>query len=517
MYKLLIVDDEEIVGNGLKRFVNWEALGFTVIGTCNSVDDAEKVLNENPVDVVLTDINMPIKSGFDLLKILYTKFPAVKSIILSGYEDFAYAKKALKFGCFDYLTKPVNFSELTEIFDQLKKVLDDDKVIDSNNTDYINIKQNILLNSILSGSLKPNSLENLNYIKLLNEPYFIIRLSVNYNLNQYNNLITIKNIIYSNLHKIMSKYSNLYYIVENLKDISIIVYPKGNKINISNSLFELCQNILETNSTKINIGISNIDRDINNISLLYENSGVALQSNINENKVSISDFNDIKDIKNINVPISAEEKQNFIEYLSKLNTEGLISYVDYLLDKCSKSSVMGNNQLYTLSIELIIITCNYISNFNFDKKFDFQIEDFTKDLLKHTTKNIIKEFTLTTIYNLYNKLNDIIASCSNNIIDNAILFIKQNFWKDISLNTLSEVLYIHPTYLSKLFKEKTGQNYIKFLTDVRIEKAKILLKDRNLKIYNITELVGYESPKYFSKVFKETVGLTPKEYRDSLV
>lgn len=315
----------------------------------------------------------------------------------------------------------------------------------------------------------------------------------------------------------MSKYSSLYYIVENLKDISIIVYPKGNKINISNSLFELCQNILETNSTKINIGISNIDRDINNISLLYENSGVALQSNINENKVSISDFNDIKDIKNINVPISAEEKQNFIEYLSKLNTEGLISYVDYLLDKCSKSSVMGNNQLYTLSIELIIITCNYISNFNFDKKFDFQIEDFTKDLLKHTTKNIIKEFTLTTIYNLYNKLNEIIASCSNNIIDNAILFIKQNFWKDISLNTLSEVLYIHPTYLSKLFKEKTGQNYIKFLTDVRIEKAKILLKDRNLKIYNITELVGYESPKYFSKVFKETVGLTPKEYRDSLV
>ena len=83
MYKLLIVDDEEIVVNGLKRFVNWEALGYEVVTRCTSVDEAEKILKESNIDVVLTDINMPIKSGFDLLQILCTSFPSVKSIILS--------------------------------------------------------------------------------------------------------------------------------------------------------------------------------------------------------------------------------------------------------------------------------------------------------------------------------------------------------------------------------------------------------------------------------------------------
>ena len=516
MYKLLIVDDEEIVVNGLKRFVNWEALGYEVVTSCTSVDEAEIILKENKIDVVLTDINMPIKSGFDLLQILCTSFPSVKSIILSGYEDFAYAKKALKFGCFDYLTKPVNFSELTEMFEKLKKVLDSKKNSETTNMDYINIKQNILLNNILCGSIKPTALENFNNIKLINEPYFIIRLNINFNINQYNDFVSIQNIIYCNLNEILKRFSNFYYIVENIKDLSVIVYPKSKHLNLSNELFELCQNVLDSTFTKVNIGISNIDNNINNISCLYENSGIALLQSINKNEISVLNFNDLKGLKDEFLPLSSDEKQEFTKYLSSLNTDGFIAYSKYLLSKTSANLILGNNELYSLAIELTVITCNYISNFSFEKKFEFQIEDFTKNLLKNRTKNSIIDFSLNTLYSLSNKLNDIIASCSNNIIDSAILFINQNYWKDISLNSLSDVLYIHPIYLSRLFKEKTGQNYIKYLTDVRIEKAKALLKDRNLKIYSITELVGYESPKYFSKVFKETVGLTPKEYRDSL-
>lgn len=95
-------------------------------------------------------------------------------------------------------------------------------------------------------------------------------------------------------------------------------------------------------------------------------------------------------------------------------------------------------------------------------------------------------------------------------------FICCHYAENISLNSLAEQFYLHPNYLSRLFKEKTGHNFVEYLTEIRMEKVKELLRSSNKKIIEICDMTGYDNPRYFSKVFKQYTGMTPREYRDNL-
>ena len=121
MYQILIVDDEEIVCRGLAQFVKWKEHGFEVAGIAYSVNEAISLLEKIHIDVIFTDIRMPGKTGLDLLHVTKDKYPEIKSIILSGFNDFAYTKEAIRCGAIDYLTKPVNLDEVGVLLNQLKE------------------------------------------------------------------------------------------------------------------------------------------------------------------------------------------------------------------------------------------------------------------------------------------------------------------------------------------------------------------------------------------------------------
>ncbi len=127
MYKVLLVDDEEMVTQGLSRFVKWEQAGFMVAGTATSVAGALDLLEKEPVDLVITDVQMPGQNGLDLIEIMNERYPQIKTIILSGYSEFSYAQKAIRLGALDYLTKPINFSAMMDLLQQVKKKLDEEK------------------------------------------------------------------------------------------------------------------------------------------------------------------------------------------------------------------------------------------------------------------------------------------------------------------------------------------------------------------------------------------------------
>lgn len=126
MYRVLLVDDEEMVTKGLSRFVPWESLGFQVAGTATSTARALTFLEGQTVDLVITDVQMPVQSGLDLIRILKEEYPAVKTVVLSGYAEFSYAQQALRCGSLDYLTKPVNFDAMKQILTKVRGILDEE-------------------------------------------------------------------------------------------------------------------------------------------------------------------------------------------------------------------------------------------------------------------------------------------------------------------------------------------------------------------------------------------------------
>ena len=119
-YKVLIVDDEEIVCRGLTQFVKWQEHGFQAAGSANSVEEALLQLEHMEVAVIFLDIRMPGKTGLDMLQILQQSYPGIKTVILSGFSEFSYAREAIRYGAVDYLSKPVNLQEVETLLDRLK-------------------------------------------------------------------------------------------------------------------------------------------------------------------------------------------------------------------------------------------------------------------------------------------------------------------------------------------------------------------------------------------------------------
>ena len=125
MYKIIIVDDEAIVREGIKKRLDWAALGFTVIGDAANGQEALAIAEKNWPDVILTDIRMPVMDGIELTRIVTERMPATKVLILTGHEEFEYAHQSIRFGVLDYILKPVSASELSEIMVKVKEMLDD--------------------------------------------------------------------------------------------------------------------------------------------------------------------------------------------------------------------------------------------------------------------------------------------------------------------------------------------------------------------------------------------------------
>ena len=138
------------------------------------------------------------------------------------------------------------------------------------------------------------------------------------------------------------------------------------------------------------------------------------------------------------------------------------------------------------------------------------------ELLQNAPDKEILDYLQRYAANVFNKLHIEHKKVSNQIVDRAMQYILEHYSENITLDKLSEQVYVNPMYLSRLFKEKAGVSYIEYLTEVRIENAKRLLSDLSLRIYDIVEMVGYDSRKHFGKIFKEHTGLSPKEYRNSL-
>ncbi len=136
MYNILLVDDEKEIRYGLKNYFPWNHLGFEMVHDCENGEKALEYLSQNPIDVVLTDIRMPVIDGLELAKQIYQQHQPVYTVILSGYRDFQYAKEALKFGVVDYIVKPGKYEEIHEVFSTLKKKLDSTLTVQSMKGNY---------------------------------------------------------------------------------------------------------------------------------------------------------------------------------------------------------------------------------------------------------------------------------------------------------------------------------------------------------------------------------------------
>ncbi len=536
MLRVLIVDDEAIVRRGLRKTIEWEKNGFELIGEADDGITAIELTKSLKPDVIITDVCMPIMDGLEYIKDLQADGCKSKIIILSGHDNFDFAQKAIKYGIFSYILKPVDNKILINILLKIKKTIEFEKknnreinqlkkVVKDN---YIKLKEDFLFKLIKGNYEKEENLDDmLEYFDIgdINKLHGIMVVEIdNYSL-AFKSLTEEKRqinkfMIVNICQKILQEYGSGYAFNGEREHTVVIFNFAYNKSEMEK--YRLSLTIGERIKKKINdhleltvsIGISRSNNGMDNLKNSYMEAleAVAYKSWIGKN--SIIFFKDINamECKTFEYPYEIEQailaglKRNSIDCVQQAVDE----YFDYILKY--KNLPMQYIKKQVLALVFMIDRNMLKSGIETDAVFG---EPFipNKFISGYETINDLRDYLMSIL----KKINSFIREKKHNKfrmeISRALDYINLNCNKHIDLNVVAEYVHLSPYYLSRLFKEQTGMNFVDCLNKIRIEKAKELLENGKFKVFEVAERVGYKDNAYFGQMFKKHVGISPGSYK----
>lgn len=503
IYQALIVDDEEIVCRGLTEFVKWGEHGFEVAGTANSVDEALLLLKTLHVDVIFADIRMPEKNGLELLPILREKYAEIKTVILSGYSDFSYAREALRYGVFDYLTKPVILSEMEALLDRLHDSFDRQQQL---LTVHANRMEALLLS--VSRGYSPMEPEKL-ALPVLEKWFGLSMVLLDRQLSEQELLLkkaSMKGHIRALIPASILLDDDVYSL------FALIPCQSGQEMSAFFDLLrQLCPELREWAC-----GASGLKNDMRQLNKAWQESDQAARFLLARSTDGVILYQNIEAIFSQETPQLQAVLQETLHRLTNPETRAtVLSYVrDSFFAISQRDCTL--TQLQTVCIRFLIELNGHLCSPDLP-------ENELRTELNRTLSSILLcqrcQDTLNCLTDYMEWLTRQLEQCDDQrlgtgVIRDIQLFIRQHYAENISLNFLADHFYLHSNYLSRLFKEKTGKNFIDYLTEIRMEKAKELLRNTEYKIIEICAMTGYDNPRYFSKLFKSCTGMTPREYRE---
>jgi two-component system response regulator YesN len=531
MKKILIVDDEYIVRLGLKTIVDWAKFGYTVAGEANNGKEAFFFFENNPVDVILTDIKMPVMDGLELTRKVRAKNKKIRIIILSHYDEFSYAQEAVKLGAFRYILK----SELTKtnLENVLKSLYLSSDVPEpaEQKAGWKEQWEEYIEKYMLPTFLRQIKDEN-NGARKLPDPqppaipasfseaneYIVFSVSCRTTLLPGD----AKEKFPRTIRVLFDEaFGNLlgrgYYYDDNFQFAAIVPMRKprageeqfvAEKIN--NPSVQIIKNVRQYYDVNLFVGVSSFGK-IEDCHMLLREAHTARTGCFFSEKLFVGIFNRktaaIAGRKNglVNYTklvdlIDTNQKEAMLEYIQNIfrdlrNGKNYAVVYDAFIDFLSVGKLI--HEKYQLEEEASLSKNKFKHDVFFDLPFIADAEMY--------------------VYELYLEL----LSAKRNgkvsysyIVKKCIDFIHGNYQNNIGLSEAAEKAGVSHSYLSFIFKQETGVNFNAALTQYRIEQAKRLLAATGLRIYEVAEKVGFSNPYYFSKVFKEISGYTCKEYRD---
>jgi two-component system response regulator YesN len=523
MKKLFIADDEEKVCELIQYLVDWKSLEVEIVGTANDGGIALEKIQMLKPDIVITDIRMPTYDGIELIK--RSRLLALKTsfIIVSGYNQFEYAKSAISLGVENYLLKPIKEKELKETVVKIINRLEKNSQFMEENLHLKNklkfIVQNnheTLMKKLISGEIVGQNIETVNeqwdckfrtggYSILILKPY----LSENSTESDYELILKkfaavfTETILPQTFEHLVWKSNKQLTCLLNYQDYNTI----REKLMRMQTDFLKFRNIFTP--LDWSIALSDMTDKLENAPQLYQHAEASLLNRFLE-KNALLEFNKIQH-KNGNF-ISLTQKETLLSSLETNTADGVMNSV-----KDIENTIIGNSVNGTEIRDNFqdLISClefgaqTYLKGFRFPSADDFFTiidETFTiKDVFIRINR-LIKENI-----NLFLSEKKEIESKP---IRKAKKYIREHFDEKISLSYLGVQTGFNPAYLSTLFRKETGKTYMDYLTQVRVEVAKQLLQQTEIDILDISEKVGYTDAKYFAKVFKKAIRLTPIQYRE---
>lgn len=502
MINVLVVEDEPPILRGICTKIRKTHSDFNIIHTAYNGQEAINYLASHTVDVIFTDINMPMMTGLELLEYVNISYPHIITIILSGYQEFNYAKKAIKFNAYDYLLKPLESDALHTLLHQISIELSTKKYInvqrylfDTIHGEHINTHSNLChiqpgfyLLILCAGSFPTKGLE---YLSPAREYWDNINLE-----------LLVKQFLPSKttFWIISGKTSS-----EKLIILNNILPPQ------LSSFIELLYQILQNSLLPITLITSEEISNLSDMNLNYEVLRNKLYYHILFSYSQIINLCSEPFIKEYMISSYDEKK-----LLYSLEQNHFSSFKQELLILSKRLSALKISQFNLEAILKQIVTICKKTNFTLCTMNELESE-FQEALSNCYTYEALFNNLIEIIFNYHLEKNEIASNDKVYLIEQIEAFLKDNLTESITSQVLSCHFGLVATYISKLFKIHKGVSPSEYILMLRIEKAKeMLINDSSLLVKDIAQIVGYSDALYFSRVFKKSTGIYPSEYRKKI-
>ena len=530
-YSVLLVDDEEDVIRIIMKKLDWESMGLVIIGHAANGVEALEMAEELSPDIVMTDIKMPYMDGLTLCKKLKELSRTIRVIIFSGFDEFEYAKEAIKMEAAEYLLKPVNAVELKEVFERVKNDLDRE-LDEKRNTDKLRayymeslpVLQESFYMALLEGRIAPEQIGRYmdSYQVQLQGPYYVVAvlhlsqqsLEEESRMDPFLQAVSVRKFAEEQVEDRWRSRVVIY-----LGDIIMIsqMHSREEMLEYTNEMDRLCRMAKKVCNARITAGIGYLCDNLEQLPLSYQGAKQAVSYRVlygNTRAISISEVEPAEHVELNWEDVYSTYIQQIMKKVRVGEQDGLEKAISQFTEWLSGEQI--SMQKYRIvMMELVAELFRFTASHNLNPENVFGGNgDVYSQVLQMESAEVLDRWLRRVCTNLQNAVMNERQDSTKFFVKNAEEYVIEHFAdQDLGVDEVCRKLNVSAAYFSTIFKKETGKTFVRYLTDYRMEKAVNMLMTGNEKTYVIAEKVGYAEPNYFSYVFKKQFGMSPSKYK----
>lgn len=534
--KVFLVEDEMVIRRGIKNSIDWEKEGYIFCGEASDGELAYPMIIKEKPDILITDIRMPFMDGLELCKLVKKELPNIKILILSGYDEFDYAKEAIRLGVTEYLLKPISSGKLLEalngVSESIRREKEDKDLVRKymeemrENTEHEKQK---FFEQMIAGNLSmADALET-------GKKYEMNLSAGMYNLLLFRFTLGEENRKSGELlgeaeYAIEKLTERLEYVFEFQRGVEgwAFLLMADNEEQMSERVKELSKDLEEIMKNYSTIayfgGIGQPVARLRELEESFREAERALAARFTMELNRIISVEDIRMAQNVDtlddIEITSfgeiEKTRTMLEkFLNNGAEDEIDEFVDVYINELPEENLKSVLMRQYIIMDAYIVMMSFCEKIEgIEREMQAQSEELKNSMKTIQTLEEIKNYIRMLLKKIIGVRDTISGRRYSDIIEIAKDQIRKTYMSDeISLNTIAAEVGMSPSYFSSIFSKEMGKTFVEYLTEIRMDRAKELLMCSSMKTSEIGYEVGYKDPHYFSYIFKKTQNCTPKEFR----
>lgn len=527
MLKVLLVDDEPFIIQGLKVLIDWEQEGFMIAGTASNGKEAYDFLQKEEVDLIIADIQMPVMTGLELQETIRKEnLSNAYFVILSGYADFEYARRALQNECTDYILKPVDREMLLKLLNRVSAMRDEDDRMKQRNRRMERAYLARQLISLIKGKYDDSNLkyvisqircrEGVRYVEIQMAESGMDEEVTDQDMREFQKALYECCVAFLKEHA-----SNCVFDVsadEKIYDVGVILFDYMSdemKKGVKEYLNELLDYLNGNLPRAVTMLVGKRVQDISNIARSYGNACMLRSFQGFRSKKDIYFYEEEVQVSNDGMVLCKKSLDHLLKVVEQNNHMEIRYAVDQFYEEMGRRGVHG--EAMTLNINYLLFQLIHLASEQDDEVNQEEIlrliseSSFEAGTIRGSKAHLMR---FACEYGDY--LSQLRKNVSRGVLGNVEKEIRENYADNLTLKGLSEKYYVNSAYLGQLFRKKYGQSFKDYLNNYRMDRAADILLHSDKKIILVAEEVGYHDLDYFVNRFIQVKGCTPAKFRKQM-